>query len=88
MLGTILRASLTGTQPAAGYEEAYYFNFISVGFGAKYYPLDETNLFIMVDAGLASVFTKNRYLNELNQQNFFHQFDIGTNATLGPGYLH
>lgn len=86
MLGTTVRASLTGTQPGAGYEEAYYFNFILVGFGAKYYPFDETNFFVKADGGMASVFTKNRYLNELNEQNFFHQFGIGVNGSVGVGY--
>jgi hypothetical protein len=87
MLGSAFRASLTGTQPSVGgYEEGYFFNFISVGFGAKYYPFTKNNLFVKGDFGLASVFTKNRFLNEQNQQTFFHQFGIGTNVSASLGY--
>jgi hypothetical protein len=32
------------------------------------------------------VLTKNRFLNGSGQQNFFHQFGIGTHAGLGAGY--
>ena len=87
MLGTAVRTSLTGSQPRdGGYEEGYFFNFLSLGLAAKYYPFTENNLFFKADAGLASVFTKNRFLKEENQQNFFHQFGIGSNVSTGVGY--
>lgn len=87
MLGTAVRTSLTGSQPQnGGYEEGYFFNFLSIGLAAKYYPFTKNNLFFKADAGLASVFTKNRFLNEQNQQNFIHQFGIGSNVSAGVGY--
>jgi len=87
MFGTAFRASLTGTEPdKGGYEEGYFFNIISAGIAAKYYPFTSNNLFVKGEFGLASVFTKNRFLNEANQQEFLHQFGIGTNASAGLGY--
>lgn len=87
MLGTALKASLTGSQPSSGgYEEGYFFNFITITGGAKYYPFTENNLFFLGEFGMASVLTKNRYINEEGKQNFFHQFGIGTNFTAAVGY--
>lgn len=87
MLGSVVRTSLTGSEPSvSGYEEGYFFNFVSLGFAAKYYPFTTNNLFVKGDFGLASVFTKNRFLNDQNQQNFFHQFGIGTNVSGAVGY--
>lgn len=87
MIGSNFKASLTGTQPdSGGYAEGYFFNFISIGLGAKYYPFTKNKLFVKGDFGLASVFTKNRYLDEQNQQAFFHQFGIGTNVSGSIGY--
>lgn len=87
MLGTALRVSLTGTQPTeGGYEEGYFFNFITVTAGAKYYPFTRNNLFFLGEFGMASVLTKNRFMNEDGGQNFFHQFGIGTNFSGGIGY--
>ncbi len=87
MIGSAIRNSLTGTQPQnGGYEEGYFFNYLSLGLAAKYYPFTEVNMFLKADAGLASVFTKNRFLDEQNQQLFFHQFGIGSNFSIAAGY--
>jgi hypothetical protein len=87
MLGTALRASLTGSQPSSdGYEEGYFFNFITVTGGAKYYPFTKNNLFILGEFGLASVLTKNRFINEVGKQNYFQQFGIGINVSAAIGY--
>ena len=87
MLGTALRASLTGTQPSSGgYEEGYFFNFITTTAGVKYYPFDKNNLFLLGEFGMASVLTKNRFINGEGKQNYFHQFGIGTNFSAAIGY--
>lgn len=87
MLGSAFRTSLTGSQPQnGGYEEGFFFNFLSLGLATKYYPLTNNNLFLKADAGLASVFTKNRYFNAVGEQEFFHQFGIGTNVYGAVGY--
>lgn len=87
MLGTALRASLTGAEPSAGgYEEGYFFNFITITGGAKYYPFTKNNLFFIGEFGMASVLTKNRFINEVREQNYFHQFGVGTNFSAAVGY--
>ncbi len=87
MLGASVRNSQTGTEPAqGGYEEGYFFNFLTAGFAAKLYPLENRNVFIKADAGLGAVFTKNRFLNGDDEQRFFHQFGIGSGGSLGVGY--
>lgn len=87
MLGGMIRSAQTGSQPDnGGYEEGYYFNFLSAGLAAKYYPFTSNNLYVKGEAGMGAVFTKNRYINEADQQNFFHQFGIGTSGSLGAGY--
>ncbi len=87
MLGTALRASLTGTQPSSdGYEEGYFFNYITITGGAKYYPFTNNNLFLLGEFGMASVLTKNRFINSEGKQNYFHQFGIGTNLSAAIGY--
>jgi hypothetical protein len=87
MLGTALRASLTGSQPNSdGYEEGYFFNYITVTAGAKYYPFTKNNLFMLGEFGMASVLTKNRFINSEGKQNYFHQFGVGTNVSVALGY--
>lgn len=87
MLGAIVRNAQTGSTPKeGGYEEAYFFNFITAGVAAKYYPFQKNNLFIKTDFGIAAVLTKNRYLNSKKEQNFFHQFGIGNALGLELGY--
>lgn len=86
MWGAELNMCLTGSTPSDGYQEAYYFNYMSFNFGGKYYPMSKTNFFIKVNAGLGTVMTKNRFMNGLGEQNFFHQFGIGINGTGSIGY--
>lgn len=87
MLGAAVRNTQTGTEPAqGGYEEGYFFNFLTAGFAAKLYPLENRNVFVKADVGLGAVFTKNRFLNEDNEQRFLHQFGIGSGGSLGVGY--
>lgn len=87
MLGALMRNAQTGSTPAqGGYEEAYFFNFITAGMAAKYYPFEKNNLYIKADFGLAAVLTKNRFLNSSNEQNFFHQFGIGSALGIETGY--
>ncbi len=87
MLGAVVRNTQTGSQPEdGGYEEAYYFNFISAGAAAKYYPFVANHLFVKGEFGLAAVLTKNRFENSQGAQNFFHQFGIGSAGGLGTGY--
>jgi hypothetical protein len=87
MLGALVRNAQTGSTPnQGGYAEAYFFNFITAGLAAKYYPLASKNLFVKADFGLAAVLTKNRFLNDVNQQSFFHQFGIGSAWGFEAGY--
>lgn len=87
LLGALVKNSQTGSTPAGGgYGEGYFFNFITAGLAAKYYPAAKSNLFIQGNFGLAAVLTKNRYRNSQNEQNFFHQFGIGTSLGLAAGY--
>lgn len=86
MLGAMVRNTQTGSTPDDGYQEAYFFNFITAGIALKYYPFENINLFAKADYGLAAVLTKNRFLNEEGDQNFFHQFGIGSGGSLGVGY--
>lgn len=73
MAGALVRNAQTGSTPqAGGYEEAYFFNFITAGFALKYYPFPKNNLYIKTDLGIAAVLTKNRFINEDDQQHFFH----------------
>jgi hypothetical protein len=86
MWGAEVNLNLTGSTPADGYQEAYYFNYVSFNFGLKYYPVSDVNLFIKTNAGFASVMTKNRFINDLNEQNFLHQFGLGINGAGVIGY--
>lgn len=86
MLGAMVRNAQTGSEPADGYAEGYFFNFITAGVALKYYPFDKSNFFAKADFGLASVLTKNRFINEAGEQNFFHQFGIGSGGSVGVGY--
>ena len=86
MVGAMVRNTQTGSTPGDGYQEAYFFNFITAGVAVKYYPFENANLFAKADFGLAAVLTKNRFINEESDQNFFHQFGIGSGGSLGVGY--
>jgi hypothetical protein len=87
MLGALIRNAQTGSTPeTGGYAEAYFFNFITAGLAAKYYPLEKINVFLKADFGLAAVLTKNRFINETNEQNFLHQFGLGSAFGIEAGY--
>jgi hypothetical protein len=86
MWGAEVNMSLTGSTPAEGSQEAYYFNYITLNFGLKYYPISNANLFVKANTGVASVLTKNRFKNDLDEQNFLHQFGIGINGAGAIGY--
>lgn len=87
MLGAVVRNAQTGSNPeTGGYEEAYFFNFITASLAVKYYPFEKNNLFLKTDFGIAAVLTKNRYINQSNEQNFFHQFGIGNALGFELGY--
>ena len=86
MMGAMVRNAQTGSTPDDGYQEGYFFNFITAGVAVKYYPFENNNLFAKADFGLAAVLTKNRFVNEEGDQNFFHQFGIGSGGSLGVGY--
>ncbi len=87
MLGALVRNAQTGSTPDTdGYEEAYFFNFITASLAAKYYPFENNGLFLKADFGLAAVLTKNRFINDANEQNFFHQFGIGSAFGIETGY--
>lgn len=87
MLGAQSQNALTGSQPAiGGYGEGYFFNVLSLGVAAKYYPLTASNLFFKADVGLASVLTKNRFVNADGEQSFFHHFGVGPGGSIGLGY--
>jgi len=86
MLGAMVRNTQTGSTPDDGYSEAYFFNFITAGVALKYYPFEKVNFFAKADYGLAAVLTKNRFINEEGDQNFFHQFGIGSGGSVGVGY--
>ena len=87
MLGALVRNAQTGSTPdKGGYEEAYFFNFITAGVALKYYPFVNHNLFVKSDFGIAAVLTKNRYANGNNEQNFFHQFGVGNALGFEIGY--
>ncbi|WP_373520967.1 hypothetical protein [Aquiflexum sp.] len=86
MLGAMVRNTQTGTQPVqGGYEEGYFFNFITAGLAAKFYPTENLPIYLQGDFGISAVLTKNRFLNMGNQE-FFHQFGIGPGGGLGLGY--
>ncbi len=84
MLGASFTSSLTGSTPSSGgYEEGYFFHSILFGGAWKYYLTDSGRIALKGDAGIASVFTKNRFKNDSGQQEFFHQFGIGAGTSLG-----
>jgi hypothetical protein len=87
MAGLMVRNTLAGTQPSiGGYEEGYFFNFISASPTLKYYPFVKNNFYLNAEFGLASVFTKNRFLADTGLQNYFHQFGIGWAGGMSAGY--
>lgn len=87
MWGLQVRNSMLGSQPeTGGYEEGYFFNFLSGAVALKYYPFEKNNLYFNAEIGQAAVFTKNRYVTETGGQNYFHQFGIGFSGGVSAGY--
>ena len=86
MMGAMVRNAQTGSTPGDGYSEGYYFNFITAAVAFKYYPFEKLKVFAKGDFGLASVLTKNRFINDDGEQNFFHQFGIGSGGSVALGY--
>ena len=84
MLGASVRGNLTSSRPSdGGYAESYFFNYILTGMAWKYYPFENEKWVLHGDLGLASVMTKNRFLNSSSKQEYFHQFGIGLGGGLG-----
>lgn len=86
-VGLLVNSGQTGSTPSAsGYAEGYFFNFLNFGLGTQYYLFDKTNLYIKAEAGMGSVFTKNRFINSESKQDFLHHFGIGFEGGGGIGY--
>ncbi|MGB3541804.1 hypothetical protein [Rubrivirga sp.] len=86
LYGVVVNSSLTGTQPSeGGYAEGYFFNTVDVGPSLKVYPLD-SGAYVRGTVGMASVFTKDRFVGDSGEQEFFHQFGIGVGGQLDVGY--
>lgn len=76
--GASVRSSLGGTEPETGaYAEGYFFNHLSASTLAKFKPVWAHGFSIKAEAGMSSVFTKNRYIKSNDTQGFLHQFGIG-----------
>jgi hypothetical protein len=87
LLGALVRNSQTGSLPeTGGYDEGYFFNFITASLAAKYYPRQNDRWYVKADVGLGAVLTKDRFRNQANEQNFFHQFGIGQALGVETGF--
>jgi len=86
-LGLLVNSGQTGSTPSeSGYSEGYYFNFLNFGVGLQYYPFEKNNLYLKGDVGTGSVFSKNRFVNQLGEQDFLHHFGIGLETGGSIGY--
>lgn len=86
-LGLLVNSAQTGATPAqAGYSEGYFFNFLNFSVAAQYYPWEAKNWYVRGEAGMGSVFTKNRFVNGLGQQDFLHHFGIGFQGGAALGH--
>lgn len=86
-VGLLVNSAQTGSTPSeGGYEEGYFFNFLNFGLGLQYYPFEHHNLYLKGEVGMGSVFTKNRFINERNEQDYLHHFGIGLESGGGFGY--
>ena len=86
-VGLLVNSGQTGSTPSSsGYSEGYFFNFLNFGIGTQYYLFDKKNLYVKAEAGMGSVFTKNRFINSENKQDFLHHFGIGFEGGGGLGY--
>jgi hypothetical protein len=87
MTGTYFRGVMTGVNPDVGDQEGYYFNPISLGITAKYYPIAAINLSIVAEAGMGGIMTKNRYIDDTGNQKYHHQYGIGSSTAVGLAYF-
>ncbi|WP_373523433.1 hypothetical protein [Aquiflexum sp.] len=86
-VGLLVNSGQTGSTPSkGGYEEGYFFNYLNFGTGLQYYPFESNNLYFKGEVGMGSVFTKNRFINANNEQDFLHHFGIGIEGGGGLGY--
>ncbi len=86
-VGLLVNSGQTGSTPSeSDYAEGYFFNFLNFGIGTQYYLFDKTNLYVKAEAGMGSVFTKNRFINSESKQDFLHHFGIGLEGGGGIGY--
>jgi len=86
-VGLLVNSGQTGSTPSeGGYEEGYFFNYLNFGTGLQYYPVETNNLYFKGEVGMGSVFTKNRFINANNEQDFLHHFGIGIEGGGAIGY--
>lgn len=86
-LGLLVNSAQTGATPSiAGYSEGYFFNFLNFSAAAQYYPWEAKSWYVKGEAGMGSVFTKNRFVNGLGQQDFLHHFGIGFQGGAAVGH--
>lgn len=86
-LGLLVNSAQTGSTPSvAGYSEGYFFNFLNFSAAAQYYPWEEKSWYVKGEAGMGSVFTKNRFVNGTGQQDFLHHFGIGFQGGAAVGH--
>jgi hypothetical protein len=87
MLGGYFRGVMTGVNPEAGDSEGYYFNSISLGASAKYYPFAKCPIALSAEGGMGGILTKNRFVDDGGVQRYHHQYGIGNSAALGLAYF-
>lgn len=86
-VGLVVNSGQTGTNPSVdGYAEGYFFNFLNFGGSLQYYPMETNNLYLKAEAGMGSVFTKNRFVVDVATQDFLHHFGIGFETGGAGGY--
>lgn len=86
-VGLLVNSAQTGSTPSdAGYSEGYFFNFLNFSGSAQYYPFTQSNFYLKGELGMGSVFTKNRFINDLGNQDFLHHFGIGFETGASIGY--
>ncbi len=87
-VGLLVNSALTGSTPDdASDEEGYFFNFLNFGLGVQYFPFQTNNLYAKYELGMGSVWTKNRFINQENEQDFLHHFGVGFETGGGLGYM-
>tara|TARA_R110002050_G_scaffold276972_1_gene422432 strand:- start:1135 stop:1827 length:693 start_codon:yes stop_codon:yes gene_type:complete len=86
-IGLMVNSAQTGSTPSrSGYNEGYFFNFLNFSGSVQYYPFAQADLYVKGEVGMGSVWTKNRFINEMGDQDFLHHFGIGLEAGAAIGY--